>query len=477
MQIGFGSFRSAVESSKGLVIDNYRDSTFTALDIYLREQRNCEKEEKPVGGFHESNYIIEGMLSANETVGYAPAPVTGKRGLFRQFVEWREAKDRMPAELLELCLERIKARDSQLRAWVEVSPQPALGDGPLFGIPFGVKDIFETRNLPTEYGSPLYAGRKGETDAAVVTQLRKRGAILLGKTQTTAFAYFDPAPTRNPHDPACTPGGSSSGSAVAVAAGMVPFALGTQTLGSVLRPASFCGVVGFKPSVGLLSLEGVLPFAPSLDTVGLFTQTADDMHLLWSKMGNGDGTAKRSVAVPALMPAVEPAMEVAFRRTVERLEPHVSLNIVEMPSRFPDLAGAVKLISAYEGARTHEARWRKHGDAIGIKLAEMVDGGLRIPEDTYHAALTMVGEIKREMTSMFRQYPVLLTPSATGAAPATLESTGDPIMNLPWTALGVPAISIPMPGLGLPLGLQLVSDSGTDAALLALAVEVEALLQ
>jgi len=178
-----------------------------------------------------------------------------------------------------------------------------------------------------------------------------------------------------------------------------------------------------------------------------------------------------------MMPAVDTAMEVAFRRTVERLEPHVSLNIVEMPTRFQDLAPAVKLISAYEGARTHEVRWREHGDAIGIKLAEMVDGGLRIPEESYHAALTTVVDIKREMTNMFRQYPVLLTPSATGAAPATLESTGDPIMNLPWTALGVPGISIPMPGLGLPLGLQLVSDSGTDAALLALAAELEALLQ
>src|SRR5229473_6218907 len=263
-----------------------------------------------------------GMWISDEVRVYSEKAGIGHRGLLRQFVEWLDAHDRAPEELLGLCLERIAARDEQLRAWVQIEPQPALGSGPLSGIPFGAKDIYETCGLATEYGSPLYAGRKGTTDASLITELRKLGAVLVGKTQTTAFAYFDPAPTRNPHDPACTPGGSSSGSAVAVAAGMVPFALGTQTLGSVLRPASFCGVVGFKPSVGLLSLEGVLPFAPSLDTAGLFTQTADDMQMLWTRMGHAEATPKRSLAVPSLMPSVDPCMEVAFRRTVERLDPH-----------------------------------------------------------------------------------------------------------------------------------------------------------
>jgi Asp-tRNA(Asn)/Glu-tRNA(Gln) amidotransferase A subunit family amidase len=258
---------------------------------------------------------------------------------------------------------------------------------------------------------------------------------------------------------------------------MVPFALGTQTLGSILRTASFCGVVGFKPSVGLLSLEGVLPFAPSLDTAGLFTQTADDMQMLWTRMGHAGATPKRSLAVPSLMPSVDPPMEVGFRRTVERLDPHFSFNVVEMPPRFAELAPAVMLIFAYEGARTHQARWREHGEGIGRKLARLVQEGLDIPADHYRAALTTVAEIKREMSSLFRQYPVIVTPAAPGAAPEGLESTGDPVMNLPWTALGIPAISIPMPALGLPLGIQLVSESGSDAALLALAVEVEALLQ
>lgn len=418
------------------------------------------------------------MWVGGEHTIYTDKVALAKVGLLRQFADWLEAGKRTPDELLSLCVERIAARDAQVHAWVQVSPQPALGQGPLAGIPFGVKDIYETQELATEYGSPLYAGRKGSTDAALVTQLRKRGAVLMGKTQTTAFAYFDAAPTRNPHNLAYTPGGSSSGSAAAVAARMTPFALGTQTLGSVLRPASFCGVVGFKPSAGLLPLEGVLPFAPSLDTAGLFTQTADDMQLLWRLMDQAKGAAECTLlSIPSLMPPVEPAMELAFRRTVERLGHTFSINVVEMPPGFADLAPAVQVIFAYEGARTHEARWREHGERIGQKLAQLVEEGLRISRDQYHAALITVVEIKRQMSSLFRHYPVLITPAAPGTAPEGLESTGDPVMNSPWTALGVPAISIPMPVLGLPLGLQLVSESGTDGALLALAAEVESLLQ
>jgi Asp-tRNA(Asn)/Glu-tRNA(Gln) amidotransferase A subunit family amidase len=258
---------------------------------------------------------------------------------------------------------------------------------------------------------------------------------------------------------------------------MVPFALGTQTLGSVLRPASFCGVVGFKPSAGLLSLEGVLPFAPSLDTAGLFTQTAIDMQWLWIRLGNDEAMPKRNLAIPSLMPPVDATMEQAFRRTVERLESQFDVRVVEMPERFSELHAAVHVIFAYEAARTHQARWREHGERIGAKLAQLVEEGLRIPTDEYHGALITVVEIKRQMSRLFGQYPVLVTPAAPGPAPEGLHSTGDPVMNLPWTALGVPAISVPMPVLGLPLGLQLVSESGTDSALLALAVEVESLLQ
>jgi len=418
------------------------------------------------------------MWVGGEHTIYTDKIAPAKAGLLRQFADWLEAGKRTPDELLSVCVERISARDAQVHAWAQVSPQPALGTGRLSGIPFGVKDIYETRELSTEYGSPLYVGRKGSTDAALVTQLRKRGAVLMGKTHTTAFAYFDAGPTRNPHNLSHTPGGSSSGSAAAVAAGMTPFALGTQTLGSVLRPASFCGVVGFKPSASLLSLEGVLPFAPSLDTAGLFTQTADDMQLLWRLMDQTKGEAECTLlSIPSLMPPVEAAMEMAFRRTVERLQQIFTINVVEMPSGFAELAPAVQVIFAYEGARTHEARWREHGERIGQKLGRLVEEGLRISKDRYHTALITVVEIKRQMTNVFRHYPVLMTPAAPGLAPEGLQSTGDPVMNSPWTALGVPAISIPMPVPGLPLGLQLVSESGTDGALLALAAEVESVLQ
>jgi amidase len=417
------------------------------------------------------------MWVGDEGTVYADRAAPAKLGLLRQFTEWLDTRHRTPDELLGLCVERIAERDAQVHAWVQVSPQPALGKGPLAGIPFGVKDIYETLELATEYGSPVYAGRKGSRDAALVTQLRQQGAVLIGKTRTTAFAYFDAGPTRNPHNLAHTPGGSSSGSAAAVAAGMAPFALGTQTLGSILRPASFCGVVGFKPSAGSLPLDGVLPFAPSLDTAGLFTQTADDMQLLWILMGHTKAAAPRNLSIPALMPPVDPAMEAAFRRTVERLGQNLGIGIVEMPERFTELGPAVHTIFAYEGSRTHEARWREHGDQTGQKLASLVEEGLRISTAQYHAALIAVVEIKRQISNVFRHYPVLITPAAPGPAPEGLLSTGDPVMNLPWTALGVPAISLPMPVLGLPLGLQFVSESGTDGALLALAAEVESLLQ
>src|SRR5258708_29804861 len=185
-----------------------------------------------------------GMWIGEETKVHSDKTGSSRRGLLRQFVEWLDARDRAPDELLGLCLERITARDEQLRAWVQVAPQPALGSGPLNGIPFGAKDIYETLGLATEYGSPLYAGRKGVSDARLITDLRKLGAVLVGKTQTTAFAYFDPAPTCNPHQPDHTPGGSSSGSAVAVAAGGGALGAGAHEVGAAVRPGSVLGGVG-----------------------------------------------------------------------------------------------------------------------------------------------------------------------------------------------------------------------------------------
>lgn len=388
--------------------------------------------------------------------------------MLRRFIESLEAGEKTERELLDLCLQRIREREPELQAWVEVKPQPALGEGPLRGIPFGVKDIFETAGLATEYGSPLYKGRKGEKDAALVRMLRERGAVMVGKTQTTAFAYFDPAPTRNPRNPRHTPGGSSSGSAAAVAVGMVPFALGTQTQGSVIRPASFCGVVGFKPTRGVLPLEGVLPFAPSLDTAGLFTQTADDMKLLWERMGYAVARegAKRLGAAEELLAGVEPVMEKTFRAAVKRL----GAERIELPPKFREVLPATRLINDYEGARTHHQRWREHGEKIGRKLAELVERGLQIPPEAYQQALATVHAAEEQLSQLFREYPVILTPAAVGPAPEGLGSTGDPRMNGPWTALGTPAITVPMEvGDGLPLGLQMTAALGADALLVATA--------
>lgn len=393
-------------------------------------------------------------------------------GMLRQCIEWLESGEKTPEDLVALCRQRIGERDSELRAWVEVSPQQPLGRGSLDGVPFAAKDTFETLGMSTERGSAIYAGRKGECDATLVTQLRGAGAILLGKTQTTAFASFDPSPTRNPHNLEHTPGGSSSGSAAAVAAGMAAFALGSQTQGSVGRPASYCGVAGFKPTFGLLPCQGVFPFAPSLDTPGLFTQDAEDMRMLWSRMGYpANGSAPRHCAMLDSTGA-EPEMETAIGQAAEKLrKAGIRVATIDVPG-WPDLVAASRLVNQYEGARTHEQVWREHRDGLGMKLSALISGGLNLPGSRYQEALGVIGEMKRKMDSLFREYPAILTPAATGPAPRGLESTGDPRMNAAWTALGTPAISIPMPRAAgeLPLGLQIAAATGEDALLLEFAV-------
>jgi Asp-tRNA(Asn)/Glu-tRNA(Gln) amidotransferase A subunit family amidase len=338
------------------------------------------------------------------------------------------------------CLRRIQEREAEVRAWVEINPQPPTADGPLRAIAFGAKDIFETAGLATEYGSPLFAGRKGSVDAVLVALLRSRGAILLGKTQTTAFASFDPAPTRNPRAPVHTPGGSSAGSAAAVAAGMVPFAIGTQTLGSVIRPASYCGVCGFKPTFGRIPFDGALPFAPSLDTVGFFARSAREMQWLWEQLGCGDG---RQFETPRVGTWDRPPAEVVK---------------------------AAYTINRYEGARTHRELYLEHGDRIGVRLAALLREGLATRESDYRGALALVASVREEV---FDAYDVVLSPAATGPAPEGFAGTGDPAMNAPWTAFGAPVVTIPRPVFP-PVGLQIAAAPGADSALLAYAAALEA---
>jgi Asp-tRNA(Asn)/Glu-tRNA(Gln) amidotransferase A subunit family amidase len=370
-------------------------------------------------------------------------------------------------------LARIRESEHEIQAWVEVAPR-ASTPGPLSGVPFGVKDIFETAGLPTEYGSPLYKGRRGTSDAALVRLLCEAGAQLLGKTHTTAFAYYDPAPTRNPRAPGRTPGGSSSGSAAAVAAGMAAFAAGSQTQGSVIRPASFCGVTGFKPTFGLLPLEGCLPFAPSLDTAGLFTETARGMLLLWQALG---------LAQPGEFPLRAAVPLQGFESEIP-LEPPIAklraagweVEYITLPPELLAAQSAAITVNQYEGARTHETRWREHGPAIGAKLAALVEQGLAIPEEAHAAALESLRLARLAAGSLFEQWPLILTPAAPGPAPLGYASTGDPRLNRPWTALHVPAVSIPLPAEGPPLGLQITASRGHDTPLLRAACSIEAAL-
>jgi Asp-tRNA(Asn)/Glu-tRNA(Gln) amidotransferase A subunit family amidase len=392
--------------------------------------------------------------------------------------QWLNAPRKMRELALQPCLDRIRAMDSSIHAWVQVLPQRPTGDGRLSGIPFGAKDIIETRDLATEYGSAIYKGRIGTADAAIVREMRQRGAILLGKTQTTAFAYRTPAPTRNPRDLKHTPGGSSSGSAAAVAAGMVPLAIGEQTMGSVLRPASYCGVTGFKATYGLLPMEGVLPLAKSLDTLGFFTHTPADMILFWESMGYPTGREEDfALGAPEPVPEVEPEMAVAFENALSLLRrAGLSIRPITIAGMLHKLFDASNTVMFYEGARFHQQRFNEYGSRLA-DLADLVRAGLQISEERYDEAMRYIAESRVRVAEMYKTTPVILVPAATGPAPLGLASTGDPRMNAPWTALGTPAISIPLTvRSGLPLGLQLTADRGEDARVLRTALRLQTIL-
>ncbi len=390
---------------------------------------------------------------------------------------WLQAGAAARSQAVELLPARIRAMDASIQAWVTVSPQAQTSHGTLAGIPFAVKDIIDTDGLPTEFGSVLYKGRMASADAAIVRELRNAGAIVMGKTHTAAFAYRTPAVTRNPRNLEHTPGGSSSGSAAAVAARMIPLALGTQTLGSVLRPASYCGVTGFKPTHGLFAREGVLAMAPSLDTLGFFTQTSADMLGLWEALGKPLGIDKDfAFGVPEPLPEVETAMADALREALVALRRQgLTIRAVPIKDMLDRLPEETRIVMFYEGARSHESRFRHYGDQL-FDLANLVRDGFEIPEARYREALTYIAESRHRITECYQSTPVILAPAATGPAPLGLGSTGDPRANSPWTAMGTPAISIPMPVSGLPLGLQLTAACGDDARVLHAAVRIAGLL-
>jgi Asp-tRNA(Asn)/Glu-tRNA(Gln) amidotransferase A subunit family amidase len=385
------------------------------------------------------------------------------------FTDWIHADREARKRGLAQCLERIRQLDSSIHAWVQVQPEQPSGDGPLFSIPFGAKDIIETKGMATEYGSPLYKGRVGTEDAAIIREMRSRGAVLLGKTVTTAFAYRTPGPTRNPRNLDHTPGGSSSGSAAAVAAGMVPFTIGEQTRGSMIRPASFCGITGFKPTHDLLSMEGVLLVAKSLDTLGFYTHTPADMIALWIALGKSLGAEENfAFGVPDPIPESEPEMAKAFSQAIALLRRSgVTIKTVDIADPLKKLSDASDVIQSYEGARYHQARLKEFGDRLDQPFAALIRDGLKISVERYNETLRFISDSRRRFAETFKATPVILTPAAPGPAPIGLSTTGDPRMNAPWTAMGNPALSIPMPlASGLPLGLQLTADIGQDARVL-----------
>lgn len=400
--------------------------------------------------------------------------------MLTRLTQWLNASAAERRTALQECLDRIEALEPSIHAWVQVCAETGPGSGPLAGIPYGVKDTIETKGWATEYGSPIYTGRIGVSDAAIIREMRRHGALLLGKTQTAAFAYATPAPTRNPRNLGHTPGGSSSGSAAAVAANMVPFTIGEQTRGSILRPASFCGVTGFKPTFDLLPTEGVLPFSRSLDTLGFFTHTPSDMCALWEALGHSLGDADDfEIGAPEPLPNVDPAMAAAFENALARLSGSgLVVRPLEIAATLDELAEANLVVMIYEGARFHEQRYAQYGDRLGEPLAALVRQGLQMSADRYGEARRRIDAGRQQFAALFEATPVILTPAALGPAPAGLESTGDPRMNASWTALGTPAIAIPMPvGDALPLGLQLTADRGQDARLLRAAARLADLLQ
>ena len=406
-------------------------------------------------------------------------------------------------ELVQACIDRIDQVDGEIEAWAHLEPENALDQarmldaqraeggpvGPLHGIPVGVKDIFDTELLPTENGTVLDSGRQPIEDCRVVSLLQEAGAVIMGKTVTTELAVLGPGKTKNPHNPAHTPGGSSSGSAAAVAAHMVPLAIGTQTNGSVIRPASYCGVVGFKPSHGLIPRTGVLALSAPLDTVGTFARSLADVALLTEALIAYDPSDKdtRARARPPLSRTVaeEPPMTpmIAFAKTAvwDQADRETQDAFTELAELLGDdcrdlplsepFDHAVKMhrtIMNADLAKNFAGYYGRGKDKLTDTLCGMIEFGQKVSAVDYNKALEYRELLNSGLNSVFDDYDIILTPATTGEAPAGLDATGNPVFNTLWTLCGTPSIALPlMEGpSGLPLGVQVVGPRGDDARLL-----------
>lgn len=408
-----------------------------------------------------------------------------------------------PETVTRSFIDAVHAREDEVQAFAWFDADHALiaaralhgaaRRGALHGLPFGVKDNIDTADAPTTCGSAIYEGHRPPTDAACVSLLKDAGGLMFGKTALAEFANFTPCATRNPHRLTHTPGGSSSGSAAAVAAHCLPFALGTQTAGSVIRPAAYCGVVGYKPSPRLVPRSGVKQNSDTLDEVGVFANSVEDAALAagvlaakpgWRELaaqgvaGSGPivgavSTSQQHLAAPSVLAALERATQVLRHRGARFTE-------VTWPRVFDGLFEAQRNVQIFETARALAAEYAYRRQMLSTRLIELIEQGRAMHVEQYAAALQLGRACAAAIESLFGAAEVLLTPSAPGEAPAGLGSTGDPVFNRPWQLLGCPMINLPLPHAlahgegGLPLGLTLVARPGDDARLWAMAAWIEA---
>ncbi|MBL6928183.1 MAG: amidase [Rhodospirillales bacterium] len=392
-------------------------------------------------------------------------------------------------ELVNSCLERIKDCDEQIKAWTFLDEEQALAQAraadrtrkkgdmlpPLHGVPVGIKDIFDTHDMPTENGTVLDAGRQPSLDALSVADLRAAGAVIMGKCVTAEMAVYTPGKTANPHDSKRTPGGSSSGSAAAVAAQMVPLATGTQTGGSVIRPAAFCGVFGFKPTRGTIARDGVLMQSPTLDQLGVFANTVEDTALIAGVL-MAENLRVRTIEAPRLAFVKSPVWNdaddetrAAFDALNDSLGAHITE--VELPAQFDNAISWHKAIHDTELARHYGPYYERGKDRLSRHLREMIERGQRTSSQEYFEAKTAIDTLNGLLKSLSSGFDAILTPATTGEAPVGLETTGNPVFCKLWTLCGLPSLSMPLlkAKSGMPLGVQLVGPLGQDAGLLGCA--------
>ncbi len=395
------------------------------------------------------------------------------------------------ADVVLAFLARVDASENNVHAWAHIDPDAIMAQaasldarfavsgpvGPLHGIPVGLKDVIDTADMPTENGTPADAGRRPETDAALVTALRSAGALVMGKTVTAELAHRAPGPTSNPLDPTRTPGGSSSGSAAAVAAEMTPLAVGTQTGGSIVRPAAFCGVVGYKPTVGLIPTTGVFCRSHTLDTMGVFARSVEDAAMLSDCLAGGAGLSplneKMGIALAFAHPAgwerCDDDMKAAFEELQVRLGSRAES--VALAACFDDAADAHRIVSLVELSKYAASYAEKCADEISEGMLQDIEMGAGFSAVAYLRALDVVGVLNDALEPIFSKYDAIVTPSALGQAPVGLANTGEAIFCSLWTLCGTPTISLPMlSGVdGMPLGVQLIGRRGGDLDLLATA--------